>query len=458
MKSFLKALIFVGIISFPALFFGQMPQILSLKQQGEVRDAWLVERMNTVMPTLMERTGIDMWLLISREYNEDPVLKTMLPSNWLNARRTTILIIYHTGDSIETLACARYQVGETFKKAWDKETQPDQWARLREIIEERDPKQIGINRSEHFGLADGLSAYHYEKLKESLPDSYTAKLVSAEELAIGWLESRTENEMVVYQQICRIAHEIIAEGFSEKVIQPGVTSTEEVVWWYRQRIQELGLVTWFHPTVDIQRADPESFDHLRSFSKRPDKQIIMPGDLLHVDFGITYLGLNTDTQQNAYVLKAGETAAPLYLQNAFEKGLRVMDILTNNYQTGISGNELLLASLEQGKNEGLKPVIYTHPIGYHGHGAGPTIGLWDQQEGVPQKGDYPLFPHTAYSIELNTGVYIEEWGKEIRMMMEEDAFFDGESVRYIDGRQTELLLIPRPRPHLGKAGEGLKVK
>ncbi|MEM9933967.1 MAG: M24 family metallopeptidase [Bacteroidota bacterium] len=433
----------------------QMPTILPLKQQGEVRDQWLVERMETVMPMLMERTGIDMWILISREYNEDPVLKTMLPSNWLNARRTTILVVYNTGEGIETLACARYQVGETFKKAWDKETQPDQWAQLREIIEERDPTAIGVNRSEHFGLADGLSSYHYEKMISYLPKKYKDRIVSAEKLAIGWLETRTESEMVVYQQICRIAHEIIAEGFSEQVIQPGITSTEEVVWWYRQRIQELGLVTWFHPTVDIQRGDPESFDHLRSFSKRPDKQVIIPGDLLHVDFGITYLGLNTDTQQNAYVLRAGETAPPPYLQAAFEQGLRVMDILTNNYETGKTGNELLTSSLEEGKGEGFKPVIYTHPIGYHGHGAGPTIGLWDQQGGVPHRGDYPLYPNTAYSIELNTGVYLEEWDKEIRMMMEEDAFFDGEKVRYIDGRQTALMLIPRKRHHLGKAGEGL---
>ena len=450
----LTILLLLGSFSLQA----QMPTILSLKQLGEVEDQWLVERMETVMPMLMERTGIDMWVLISREYNEDPVLKTMLPSNWLNARRTTILIVYNTGEGIETLACARYQVGETFKKAWDKDTQPDQWAQLREIIEERDPKKIGINRSEHFGLADGLSAYHYEKMMEYLPKKYQDRVVSAEKLAIGWLETRTENEMVVYQQICRIAHEIISEGFSEQVIQPGITSTEEVVWWYRERMQELGLATWFHPTVDIQRADPESFDHLRSFSKRPDKQIIMPGDLLHVDLGITYLGLNTDTQENAYILKAGETAPPAYLQAAFEQGLRVMDILTENYQTGQTGNDILLSSLEEGKGEGFKPVIYSHPIGYHGHGAGPTIGLWDQQGGVPHKGDYPLYPNTAYSIELNTAVYLEEWGKEIRVMMEEDAFFDGESVRYIDGRQTELMLIPRSRGHLGKAGEGISPK
>lgn len=422
----------------------QMPVVLDLKKRGEVTDAWLQRRMKTILPDLMRRENIDMWILISREYNEDPVLKTMLPSNWLSARRTTMLVIYDTGDTLQTLACARYDVGEVFKKAWDKEAQPDQWARLREIVAERNPQRIAVNRSEEFGLADGISSYHYDQLRETLGKPYTDRLVSAERLAIGWLETRLPEEMVVYRQIVRMAHQIIAEGFSEKVIQPGVTSTEEVVWYYRDRINELGLDAWFHPTVDIQRADPERFDHLRSFSKRPDTQIIQPGDLLHVDFGITYLGLNTDTQQNAYVLRPGETAPPAYLVEAHRKGLRLMDVLTENYRNGSTGNEILAASLKQAKAEGLRPSIYTHPIGYHGHGAGPTIGLWDQQEGVPVRGDYPLYPQTAYSIELNNAVYLEEWGKDVRIMLEEDAFFDGEKVRYIDGRQEELYLIPRP--------------
>ena len=429
------------------LFFSslcaQMPAILSLKEQGKLKDKWLEERVERVLPQLMRRAQIDMWILISREYNEDPVLKTFLPSNWLSARRTTMLVIYDTGQKLETLACARYDVGSVFKKAWDKEKEPDQWARLRQIIEERNPNKIAVNRSEHFGLADGLSSWHYDKLRETLSENDQKKLVSAEKLAIGWLETRSESEMIVYRQICGIAHKIIAEGFSEQVIQPGVTTTDDVVWFYRERIRQLGLSAWFHPTVDIQRADPENFDHLRTFSKRPDQQTIMPGDLLHVDFGITYLGLNTDTQENAYVLKAGESEAPAYLQAAFQKGLRLMDILTEQYQTGRTGNEILKLALEKARSEGLKPTIYTHPIGYHGHGAGPTIGLWDQQGGVAHRGDYPLFPNTAYSIELNTAVLIDEWNKEIRMMMEEDAFFDGEKVRYIDGRQTELFLIPR---------------
>ncbi len=416
-----------------------------MQKRAEVIDQWLDDKVKNYLPEIMRRSEIDMWIIIAREYNEDPVIKTLLPATWQSARRTTMLIAFDPGGNkpIETFGMSRYNTGELFKTVWNKEEQPDQWKALAEMIIEKDPKKIGVNKSETFALADGLSSTHYDQLFTVLPRKYQSRIVGAEDVAIGWLETRTASEMAVYPNIVRMAHQIIAEGFSEKVVQPGVTTTDDVVWWYRDRIRELGFTAWFHPSVSIQRKDPESFEHLRAFSGRPGKQVIIPGDLLHVDFGITYLRLNTDTQQHAYVLKPGEVEPPSYLAEAFKEGNRVQDILTSNFKEGRSGNEILQATLDQCKEEQLKGVIYTHPIGYHGHGAGPTIGLWDQQGGVPGRGDYPLYKNTAHSIELNAGVFIKEWDKEIRIMLEEDAFFDGQQTRYIDGRQTELMTIPR---------------
>ena len=420
------------------------PHILPMKERAAVIDDLLKDKIQNVLPDLMERTGIDMWVVVSREYNEDPVIKTLLPATWHAARRRTILVMHLLGNGkVETLAVARYNVGEMFKRAWDPESEPDQWKRLAEVIEERDPEAIGINISEIWGHADGLVVTDHEEMKAAIGEKYTDRLVSAEKLAVGWLETRTEKEMQIYPHIVRIAHEIIAEGFSDKAIQPGVTTTEDVVWWYREKIKELKLNTWFHPSVSIQRADPESFDHLRTFDSRPGENVIIPGDLLHVDFGIKYLRLNTDTQQHAYVLRPGETEVPEYLREAFDNGNRVQDIFTNNFKEGRTGNEVLKMSREQAIEEGLKPSIYTHPIGYHGHAAGTTLGMWDAQDGVPGDGDYPLHLNTAYSIELNAATYIEEWGKEIRIMLEEDAFFDESGVWYIDGRQREIMTIPR---------------
>ncbi len=417
--------------------------ILSMHKRAVVRDGFLKDRFETVLPEIMARNKLDMWIIIAREYNEDPVIRTMLPATWLNARRRTILVIHNPGNGypLESYAVARYDVGDIFKKAWDPEAQPNQYKALADLIQSKNPKSIGINKSIYFAQADGITANEYELLKKALPKKYAPRIVSAEKVAIGWLETRSAKEMEFYPDICRIAHDIIKEGFSAKVITPGITTTDDVVWWYRERIRDLNLVTWFHPTVDIQRADKQDFNFLEAFSKDKADNVIRPGDLLHVDFGITYLGLNTDTQQHAYVLMPGESRAPDFLVKALGVGNRLQDILTDQFKTGRTGNEMLLSALKQAKEEGIKPQIYTHPIGYYGHGSGPTIGMWDKQEGVPINGDYPLFPNTAYSIELNAKVHIKEWDKEVAIMLEEDALFDGKTCDYIDPRQTEMIII-----------------
>jgi hypothetical protein len=417
--------------------------ILSMKDRAETIDRLLEDKIQNYLPAIMRREGIDMWVVMSREYNEDPVIKTLLPATWLAARRRTILIMYDRGaeKGIESIAVARYDVGTSFKSAWNPEEQPDQWARVAQIIKERNPKKIGVNKSKYFGITDGVVATDLEEFTAALDKKDQGKIVSAEKVAIGWLETRTDAEMAIYPHIARISHMIIAEAFSNKVITPGVTTTEDVVWWLREKVVELKLQTWFHPTIDVQRADPENFDHLRTFSKRPEPNVIMPGDLLHCDFGITYLRLNTDQQQHAYVLRPGETEIPAYLAEAFKNGNRLQDIFTGNFKEGRTGNEVLKMSREQAIAEGIKPSIYTHPIGYHGHASGTTLGMWDSQGGVPVTGDYPLHLNTAYSIELNAATFIKEWNKEIRIMLEEEAFFDKTGVWYIDGRQEKVILI-----------------
>ncbi len=419
----------------------QYPLILTQRDQARVIDELLEDRLRNTLPTLMRREGFDMWVIISREYNEDPVIKTLLPATWMAARRTTMLVAFDKGGTaeMEFLAVARYDVGKVFKRAWDPDQQPDQWVQLGKIIEERKPKKIGVNKAPSWGHADGLTSNDYDNLMKVLPKNLQSNVTSAEKLAVSWLETRTEKEMTIYQQICRIAHEIILEGFSDKVIQPGVTTTEDVVWWYREKIKELKLDTWFHPSVSVQRNEPEAIT-----AKRPAPLVILPGDLLHVDFGITYLRLNTDMQQHAYILKPGETEAPDYLRNAFQKGNKLQDILTGNFKEGKTGNQILADTRKQAIEQGITPSIYTHPIGFHGHAAGTTIGMWDMQGGVPFNGDYPMHYKTAYSIELNCTVNIPEWKKDIRIMLEEDGYFDESGFRYIDGRQREIILIPKP--------------
>ena len=417
--------------------------ILKERERAILKDKLLEDRLTNLLPALMDKANLDMWLIISREYNEDPIIKTMLPSTWLNARRRTIIVFYRNKEknTLERLAVARYDIGKSIQSAWDKEKEPNQWKALTDIIKERNPKKIGVNYSKHFALADGLVKTDYDELTANLPKELSDKLVSAEKLGIAWIETRTEKELALFRKLVKITHDIIDEAFSDKTIVPGKTSTEDVVWFLRQKVTDLGLETWFHPTIDVQRNKEALKSHIESFSKSKDEKIIQKGDLLHCDFGITYIGLNTDCQQHAYVLKDDENDVREFLKEAFKKGNRVQDILTMNMKSGLTGNQILANSLNQGKKEGLRPSIYTHPLGKYGHSAGTTIGMWDSQNGVPFNGNYPLQKNTAYAIELNTTVFIKEWDKDIRIMLEEAGFFGDDVFEYVNERQTKIKAV-----------------
>lgn len=417
------------------------PVILPMRQRAEVVNDWLGRRLDTIVPELMREQEIDTWVIIGREYNEDPVLETMLPATWLSARRRTILVFHDHGPDrgVERLAVARYSVGDQFESAWDPQEQPDQWERLSEIIESFDSKRLALNTSTTFALADGLTQTQHRELIDALPEHLRERIVSAEPLAVGWLERRLPEEIGVYSSVVSIAQGIIAEALSEAVIQPGITTKQDLEWWCRERVRELRLTAWFQPTLYMQRHDggTDFFDLTEE-----EDPVIRRGDLIRLDFGITYLRLSTDTQQMAYVLRRGETEPPAGLRDALRQGNRLQDILTDEFKAGRTGNQVLRAALEMAEDEGIDAMIYTHPIGFHGHGAGPSIGMWDNQEGVVGTGDYPIHDRTAYSIELNAAVRIPEWGgQRVRIMLEEDAFFQDNSVEYLAPRQTQLHMI-----------------
>ena len=422
--------------------------ILGLKDRARVIEEIQKDRFDNLLPQLMEETGIDMWVIITREYNEDPVIKTLLPPTWLNARRRTILAFHYDKKSkkLEKVAIARYSFGKNIPSIWNKEEEPNQMKALAKFIEEKNPEKIGLNYSDHFALADGIVKTDYELFLNNLPSKLSKRVVSAEELAIRWIETRTKKEMIIYDQLVEITHGIINEAFSTKVITPGVTTTDDVVWWMREKVKKLGLKTWFHPTIDVQRNE---ISDLYSFDGESKFDIILPGDLIHCDFGITYLTLNTDCQELAYVLKPNETEAPDYLVKALDEGNRVQDIFTDLFEYKKTGNQILKEALEQGRNEGFRPQIYTHPLGTFGHSAGTTLGMWDSQGGVPFTGDFPMNYNTVYAIELNTKVFIKEWNKDIRIMLEEAGVFEETGFRYVNGRQTELILVGSKRNHLG---------
>jgi Xaa-Pro aminopeptidase len=420
----------------PEIAAPALPAILAPRARAALENRILAERLDTLIPQIMRAEGIDLWLLVAREYFEEPVVATMLDAENMHARRRTILVFHDPGQGkpVERLTVSRYGLGGLFAPTWDPDKQPDQWQAVADLIAAKNPQKIAINSSDLYQFADGMTLSQYDKFMQALPPALHDRVVSGENLAIRWLETRTPAEMELYPTVVRIAHSVIGEAFSRRVITPGVTTAEQVQWWYRDRLMGLGLDPWFHPSVAIQREGVKGMIE--------GEEVIQPGDLLWTDFGITYLRLNTDTQHLAYVLKPGETEAPAGLRAGLANSNRVQDFLTRAFKVGISGNDALAQARRDAIAEGLDPSIYSHPIGHHGHGAGPSIGFWDNQKPDP-RGSGPIRANTAWSIELTSYAAVPEWGgQKVDFRTEEDAFFDGTTVRYIDGRQTEITLIP----------------
>jgi Xaa-Pro aminopeptidase len=408
-------------------------KILPLRMRMNVYNDWLKKRLETLLPDFMDETGIDMWVVIAREYNEDPVIMSLLPEPNLYARRRTILVFHRKPEGVERLAVYRYGFGDFYAGIWDPDKE-EQYECLARLIRERNPEKIGINVSNTFAFGDGLTHGEYTMLVDALGD-YSERLVSAEALCIRWLETRSKEELETYPMLVELTHAIIQEGFSSKIITPGVSTVDDVQWWMRQKMLDLGVEMWFPATVDRQ-------GHGDRYDDNAKTNVIHRGDLLHCDIGFYYLGLATDVQQNAYVLRHGETDAPQGLKDVLVDANKLQDYHAEAMKTGRTGNEILKLALDKACENGVNPSIYTHPIGVHGHAAGPTIGLWDQQGGVPGRGDYKLYPDTCYAIELNAKRCVPEWdNQEVRMSLEQDAWWTGEKLVFLAGRQKKLHLV-----------------
>ena len=421
----------------------------TLREQAAVQQEWLRYRLDSVLPHLMRQYHVAMWVVPMREYNEDPVFWSLVSATSFYARRRTIYVFFDRGPDrgVERLALGGASQGGLYEAYHAREAidpsigrRPElvgqaQWDLLRRVIEERDPQSIAVDISHTHAFSDGLSAGEWEQLQATLPERYRARIVRAESLPLEYQEIRAPAMLSAYRRLMQVVWGTIDTAFSNKVITPGKTTTDDVAWWMRQRVNDLGFGTWFHTDVDVQRRGVDLSDS--------GAVVIRRGDVLHCDFGITALGLNTDTQHMGYVLRPGERDVPEGLKQALKNSNRLQDILLAEMRPGRSGNEVLAAALAQMRAAGITGTIYTHPIGDRGHGAGPLIGLWDHQEGVPGRGDVSLLPNTWFSIELQATTPLPEWGNQpVRSAQEEDAELgaDGQ-MRWILRRQTQFHVV-----------------
>ena len=421
----------------------------TLREQAVLQQQWLQYRLDSVLPKLMRENGVEMWVVAMREYNEDPVFWALVSPTTMFARRRTIYVFTDRGPQrgIERLALGGGSQGGVYEAYVARDTvdpsigrRPElvgqgQWDLLARLVRERDPKTIAVDISHTHAFSDGLAAGEWEQLSQTLPESYRARVVRAERLPLDYQAIRAPGMLPVYKRMMDVVWAIIDTAFSNKVITPGKTTTEDVAWWMRQRVNDLGLGTWFHTDVDVQRRGQD----LTGL----DTVVIQRGDVLHCDFGVTALGLNTDTQHMGYVLRDGERDAPEGLKRALLNSNRLQDLLLAEMRPGRTGNDVLTRTLAAMRAAGINGTVYTHPIGDRGHGAGPLIGLWDHQEGVPGRGDVPLLAGTWFSIELQATSPVPEWGGQlVRSAQEEDAELGADgAMHWILRRQTAFHLV-----------------
>jgi Xaa-Pro aminopeptidase len=430
----------------------------TLREQAALQQQWLKKRLDGFLPALMRKHAIDMWVVPMREYNEDPVFSSITAPETFFARRRTIYVFFDkcaAANAPITPACMeRVALGGTSQGGvFDARTSmkavtaavggrqaelwgDEQWMALKQVIEERKPKVIGIDRSTTFAFSDGLSSGELQGMSAALGPAWTAKFKDAERLPLELIASKLPEEEAFFEKMTALVWQMTQTMFSDKVIVPGTTHTSDLVWWWRQRTNDQGLGTWFQPSIEVQRKGTTS-------EKLGQDPIILPGDVLHCDVGITVARLNTDTQHNAYVLLPGETDAPAGLKKALANGNAMQDIAMEETRPGRTGNEILASVRQRMKALGIDGTMYSHPIGMNGHGAGPLIGLWDYQDGVPDRGEARVIPSMWFSVELQATTPVPEWGGQpVRMAQEEDMIVgaDGKT-RWALKRQDKLFLV-----------------
>lgn len=431
-------------VQVPASAPAHIHPLPTLREQAVEQQAWLEARLDRVLPALMSEYGVDMWILSMREYGEDPVFWSITSPTTFAARRRSIYVFTLQPDgTVERLALGGSSQGgmfEAYRSTRPAPTQDtgelvgdEQWQLLRELIEDRDPANIALNIDPDWAFSDGLHAGEREVLEEAL-GPYVDRVVREPRLALNYIALRISEMMPRYRRMMETVHAVISEAFSNAVITPGETTTEDVIWWLRQRVQALGYQVWFQPSLDVTR---------QGSGRIRQETVIQPGDLLWTDFGVVAMNLHTDTQHLGYVLKPGETEVPAGLQRCLADSNRMQELLLEEMEPGRTGNEILASTLARISAEGITGTVYTHPIGDHGHGAGPLIGRWDGQEGVPIRGDEALLPSTWHSIELQATRAIPEWGGEpVNCRQEEEAYLDEEGQRHwVFRRQSAFHLV-----------------
>lgn len=445
----IRRLIILSIIisSFTVTAFSQgddrvepLPKLPPVREQLEIRERWLKVKLETMLP-MMRRHKIDMWIVVNEEFHPDPAMPYVAPPIPYQGRRDYFIFSDRGVERLERIALVRYPE-ERLKRFFEVMNPPGREiaTTLRKLVEERKPKAIALNMGGARGATGGLTYDAYKFLSEALGPEQSAKFVPAAPLIIEYMDTRLPEELEHYRTAVHITDILTRRAFSNEVITPGKTTVGDVRWWFLQQVSNLGLDVWFHPDIRVQRRNREAGKTQQFLSVADEAVVFEAGDVIHIDCGINYLGLSTDWQKMAYILRPGEKDAPEGLKRAMANTNRLQDALFKHITAGAYGHDVYDATMADMKREGIEAMIYSHSVGNQGHALGASIDFRRPATGAASE---PAFREGSYtSIELNTSTPVPEWGgQKVTIMMEDDAYLTPQGMRWFRPRQTKFYLI-----------------
>lgn len=406
------------------------------RKMNQVRN----DKFDLVLPEVMRENNIAMWIVTNREGNLDPLYSDM-GEGYVGGN--AYYIFTDTGD--DHIERAALGVGGYLLKeggAYDYFGSADE---LKTFVTSRDPKTIGLNISKNFGGADGLTYSAYLELAEILGEKYVKRFVAAEKLVSDFRSRRVASEIAIYGEAGELSYTIAEKAFSNEVITPGVTTLEDVAWWMKEQQFKNNLGSSFGmPSVYITGPD--------GVEATSNDRIIQRGDVLMIDWGVGLMNMFTDMKRIAYVLKEGETKVPEGIQNAFDQGIKVRDVIKKTIKPGVTAQNaedaVYAALINAGFNkmkgfnkytalDKTDVIIGCHSVGNWGHGIGPSIAFFN-----PVRLGYELKPSNLISIELFAYTKIPEWGgKKLRVPLEDDAVITERGIEWLYPINPRILVI-----------------
>jgi Xaa-Pro dipeptidase len=420
----------------------QTVQLLPPTQQMEVREGWLEVRHGMLLE-MMRRHGVGMWIIVNEEFHNDPLTEFVAPPEVYVGGRDLFVFVDAGDAGLRRVAITGF-ASERVRKFFESPEEPRPAKDvLPELLAEYDPQTIALSIDGDRGVTRSLTKSSYEWLSEIMGDDATARFVSAAPLIEEYLDTRIPGEFEHYLQAVELTEELGRRAFSNEVVKPGVTTVGDIRNWLMDQYWLHGVQPWFPPDVRVQRAGVVMPTSRGFLAVAPDGMVIQRGDLLHLDIGFTYMGLNTDWQKMAYVLREGETGPPPGLQAGLDKATALWEVLSSVSRPGKPAGEVYTETMAEMEARGIEAMIYSHPLGNQGHGLGASIDFRSAKRENAEERQAKLLRDGSYiAIEFNVAAEIPEWdGQKVWIMQEDPAYLTPEGWKHFVPRQTSLYVI-----------------